>query len=858
MNIYTNYECEHCPNQRLVIVDGTTFIQYNEFQCFECPKCHSKHYQCKECISMLFTTKKQINNHVSYHKRKRSDEIDKDEDGFQTENDFVNENRYSTQDSVGVEGSLVDSNYTHHRTIAEDSCDMKPSSSANKMQYTSQASNEFFNHNGDCDIGVQNLIVKSQQLSELGDNSISREDIQLHLCYSRLSYNLGPSDRQLLCKLTQSIITHVTRSVHHQSQKNEQKYTSGDKVDVYQQTTIPTTLMDIRQQYLEGKNAIVTNLPKPFIHTTATNHAYVRIKDVIQHFFAYGSSPEFLSKFSNESNTLVSYPSECQQVKNIYEHMNNKDNDIDGVSEILITEWHDDFEPNTQSKQNRGSVWILSVTILSTRDIKNSQHYTFPIAIGEKNSSHEDVLSIFYDDIQKSVDEPISVYDHTTKIYRKIRLVKLLSIADSPERRSSNFIKLGTGTHATRWGYSLNVNAKRSSLVTCNTCLQLMISRGQIRKENDCEKCTNFTFNVKNTVTKDYPTNLLEDPDVLEISTKQLTYEDLITCIELTFNNVKSQFWNKKTGKEYLSSFGLNDKIIKNVVKAAENNTILGSTLPSKWKFNKGPLMLAHIDPLMHLLFYGVGSSTIEELKHFLVMRERHSQFKRIADVLITKVSSLKLSWCKLLLYKEGTFGGWIAENWIAFMRVTNWVTARVDSIAENVNYQEPHEPMEKWKKDQLKNWCKWHGVAAGARNKKELFIYVCELINNKDESLEVIKNPGGEVRNVTNCLRTMSRMISILMQTEMNEDLISESDLSIRIYLRMVEELNNALRNRNDKPIWISRSNYLSLLNLPEQMRFFGPLRLYWEGGWKGEGIIQEIKEIIRDGLKKIGLQIQ
>ena len=88
-------------------------------------------------------------------------------------------------------------------------------------------------------------------------------------------------------------------------------------------------------------------------------------------------------------------------------------------------------------------------------------------------------------------------------------------------------------------------------------------------------------------------------------------------------------------------------------------------------------------------------------------------------------------------------------------------------------------------------------------------------------------------------------------MQTEIDEAIILESDLSIRIYLRMVEELNNALRNQHDKPIWISRSNYLSLLNLPEQMRFFGPLRLYWEGGWKGEGIIQEIKEIIRDGLK-------
>ena len=64
-------------------------------------------------------------------------------------------------------------------------------------------------------------------------------------------------------------------------------------------------------------------------------------------------------------------------------------------------------------------------------------------------------------------------------------------------------------------------------------------------------------------------------------------------------------------------------------MKADENNTILESTLPSKWKFNNGSLMLAHIDPLMHLLFYGIGSSTIEELRHFLVMRERHSQFKK-------------------------------------------------------------------------------------------------------------------------------------------------------------------------------------------------------------------------------------
>lgn len=66
-----------------------------------------------------------------------------------------------------------------------------------------------------------------------------------------------------------------------------------------------------------------------------------------------------------------------------------------------------------------------------------------------------------------------------------------------------------------------------------------------------------------------------------------------------------------------------------------------------------------------------------------------------------------------------------------------------------------------------------------------------------------------------------------------------------------MVEDLNKVLRDDTEKPIGITRSNYMSLLNFPDQMRTFGPLRLYWEGGWKGEGIIREIKEIIRDVLK-------
>ena len=43
--------------------------------------------------------------------------------------------------------------------------------------------------------------------------------------------------------------------------------------------------------------------------------------------------------------------------------------------------------------------------------------------------------------------------------------------------------------------------------------------------------------------------------------------------------------------------------------------------------------------------------------------------------------------------------------------------------------------------------------------------------------------------------------------------------------------------------------ANLTGLLNLPEQMREFGNLRDYWEGGYRGEGILREIKQYVTQG---------
>ena len=122
-------------------------------------------------------------------------------------------------------------------------------------------------------------------------------------------------------------------------------------------------------------------------------------------------------------------------------------------------------------KQNRGSVWILSITIISQRNEgSNSKYYTFPIAIGEKNTSHEEILNMYYHDLNHLYKNPVEVYDRISNCNKSVRIIKLLSIADSPERRSSNFIMRGNGTYSARWGYGVNVHEMCNKRPSCQSC----------------------------------------------------------------------------------------------------------------------------------------------------------------------------------------------------------------------------------------------------------------------------------------------------------------------------------------------------------------------------------------------------
>ena len=82
-------------------------------------------------------------------------------------------------------------------------------------------------------------------------------------------------------------------------------------------------------------------------------------------------------------------------------------------------------------------------------------------------------------------------------------------------------------------------------------------------------------------------------------------------------------------------------------------------------------------------------------------------------------------------------------------------------------------------------------------------------------------------------------------------EDMENHIKLFLSHFHVMTLELHKGDSNRNNPPVWVSSFNFLSLLNIPEISKKFGPIRNLWEGNTFGEGILRSIKPSVH-GLRR------
>ena len=128
----------------------------------------------------------------------------------------------------------------------------------------------------------------------------------------------------------------------------------------------------------------------------------------------------------------------------------------------------------------------------------------------------------------------------------------------------------------------------------------------------------------------------------------------------------------------------------------------------------------------MHLVFYGVEKGSINNISTFLKRKLKHSSCMRYINEITSEIVDIKLDWCKVLLYKEGTFGAWVAENWLGYIKIYKWMYILLDTIAEDARYFPPTKQLHKWTKEENEEWLKVRGLLVVC-NANELKILVKE-----------------------------------------------------------------------------------------------------------------------------------
>jgi hypothetical protein len=505
--------------------------------------------------------------------------------------------------------------------------------------------------------------------------------------------------------------------------------------------------------------------------------------------------PVYNMKNSNFISDVQNDLGNCTKAKQIYDCATSKMIDYDLIT--YFTEWSDTFDPNTSSKNNHASVFVKSITFPKCNDSTYpTSFYTFPICIGPGKKSKFEFEQNFLEEIQAfQKDQPLIFWDNHSRTKKKVYVDILCSMQDQPERRSGLNLMMGNSNFFPRFGYSCNYLYINKVQKSCLLCEDYLWNNKQNIEE--CSKCVNWDIDSDNKLCYFKPNDKYpKDCDMLlpngMLRPKKITTEFLISIVNKTINKIQQNSWTKGKAYEYLCTYGVNPEYVKLIIDEAKNNNNV--TIPPTWKRNLN--ISDHVETLMHLIFLGITKTVLKDIHIWLKNNNLFTKFLKIADTTLLPILKLKLQWCKVIPYGTGKFGGHVSENYLAMSRIIKWFVCVLNPLGNSVN----------------------------------------------DEAL---------VRNIIDTTTAMYAMITRIMQREINTKTIDSTERHVKIFLNSYVELDRKL-NGDDNVSWINKYNFLSLLNLKQQMINFGPLLNLWEGGISGEKIISTMKPEIKSGLRQ------
>ena len=597
-----------------------------------------------------------------------------------------------------------------------------------------------------------------------------------------------------------------------------------------------------------------------------------------------------------DTGTSVDHPSRSKRALEIWDCSTSQDKDGEVVV-IYLNFWSDDCDTNSTSMAGRAQVWTKTMTIAGTKENGNSAENTYLVAVGLKGASHDEVERRHAEDLrmlQSSELQPFFVGENNKMI--KCRFEVLANLGDQPEKRTMNGVVLGSGLWGARSFVSANHDALYGKLKACSRCIEVMRERDtQARCAlplPECSNCLNFDVLKEDSSLSlvrtplDYPYEcdggLLKVPGNVNrvvwrdgrtyIRPFKISYRSLEAAISEAHLGFCEYDWDKKHCKSFLTVENLNTQSIEQFLEYAERakaykraldgniDEVLRARLISEYEkdpalFGKMPLpavhsrpgvpLSTHVEGIMHLIALGIIKASVLLLQKGMKHERRHAAFKSTNAKNLRLLTALNMEWLKMLEVGTGDkFHGWNSVNFLAFARVSRWFYQNYSEAGKEATVPvelPPDELQAQWVMTHNKHWLRirrlnMNGDAKALRAKVAYYMKMTP-------PPPILPSLVIEVREVECLLSSLQELLECVFAPTVSERSINRTQYAIRMFLSDYDNLDTKIRNPTKKPSIVTKYNFACLLNLPEQMRTYGPQRHLWEGGLQGEGFLPIVK---------------
>jgi hypothetical protein len=862
----------------------------------------------------------------------RCDNKGYDTDGFHMEDDCdsigfdMDESYFPLALTKGDDtaGHQVPRGSLHHE---ENTKKMIPISNVNQLVFCSKSNEAFFRQEFLHDSGGQfYLVLKSVFKREFHAHDITKQigkfpyhEVVSRLLLAQFVMKLVPTERNLLVRLMAQLYDSGAESGYSRAIKTVQE-DLGENAPVVQTLlnneykrgldatkSVPRVPKHLRQDIVEGKHSIIRNLPTPYIHSDVPGHSYVSVVDCVRDFFGHSrnTSLAFVNGCSTPKSTVRHY-TESQRAMECHKLMEklllptyNQSNVLRG----LLFVFTDDVEPNN-TKSNRGSVWVAVLTIATAAGGGHNTSHTYPLAIGKKGDSHDEVLRRIEEEM-KIVRRGFEVYVGCRKRRAVVQFTEFVHLADQPERRGINHLQLGTSNFATRFGVSAHHKECYNVLKACRVCAKenrrLVLHKGGNPPQlpPKCTVCLNWDVfsNDQLALTKpptDYPLLCSNEEDggvyekskfcrlvrvaeggrvVQKLKPFRVTYESLIGATKLAYDCFLHHGWSPQNvacylkvetiTTAYINEFqkhanyafslhevennGLDQKLVQELQKDARKYPHKYRQLPPapSWTKEGAELQAMWPNVIMHLICLGVIRTTVEAIAKYLTATKKSSAFSRKCGPLLNPFAKMNIQWLKILPWKGCH---WVSENYHGFGRLMPWFYQIIDTlIAEKKVTLPPEQDQKKWLKIHNQHWLQCRGISTEG-NAKDLSQRVANKMKETPPP-KLKEEPERPSVLVENVVVSLHNLLQCVFATSVTEEIIVQTEFSVRVYLTAIQELDDNVTEAVDKRFIFTHYNYASLIDVPDMMRRYGPLRQLWEGGPKGEGYFRIAKPLMKSG---------